>query len=246
MDIKLFAIVFAFLMHNSAGMGKQNTTIKTLENAIIYFGTIKSESRKNSYFSLLPTDLQKHFFKNFFIEPYEKDRSAFDALNQFNYYNPKILHLLLKAGINPNLTASGGYTLLHFSDNVPAIQTLLAHNANISTKDNMGWTLLHWAAFSNRPTQCLLTLLINNADPSLLNSKGQKARELISSYVTITSYHSPNRIVLYQDPAAILKSTLLYLADSPSLKSLPTDTKNHLLKAFYRYAHSKPAMPITL
>lgn len=91
-----------------------------------------------------------------------------------------LLAALLEAGADPNAVTTYGTTPLRTlagygkdASNVSdLVRILVEHGADVNQKDDTGDTVLHVAAYKNRPA-LIDALLENGADPAIRNDDGQ-------------------------------------------------------------------------
>lgn len=118
-----------------------------------------------------------------------------------NFRDPKLLRLLLKAGLPPDILDQKGYSLLCQAAGSPkCIEMLLKMGINVNRicEDVYRWTALHRAAFVGSRAAVEL-LLANGADTSIKDYQGRTALQCVDR-------HSRDRQVielLLQTPSAV-------------------------------------------
>ena len=76
-----------------------------------------------------------------------------------------------------------GSTALHLvftrGDATTAVRWLLDNGAEVTARDDRGWTPLHWAAFEGKDSEAIIALLDAGADPTATTDSDENAYDLI-------------------------------------------------------------------
>ncbi|SMF94390.1 Ankyrin repeat [Methylomagnum ishizawai] len=113
-------------------------------------------------------EVLKTYIKKYGKTPYRMEGVIYDAIQ---YNRGEIIHLLLEFGADVNEIYSDGFTLLHIAAQYGACRTLfplIFAGAKLDSKNDHGWTPLHYAAASDFVATDLIGILLDfgaNIDP---------------------------------------------------------------------------------
>ena len=93
---------------------------------------------------------------------------------------PEIAKILLEHGANPNVANHFGQSALHSTSDVTVVELLSEYGVNVGSRDKLGWTPLHKAAYDLNP-QILVALLDRGADPHAQTNKRETPFQLANA-----------------------------------------------------------------
>ena len=116
------------------------------------------------------------------------------------YRRPEIARVLLEHGANPDALGHSHYSdgaALHIASynvGITIIEILLKFGANVTLRNEAGWTPLHKAAY-NLNLQVLVVLLNRGADPHALTNNGKTPIQLANTPASWASKESQAQII---------------------------------------------------
>ena len=89
----------------------------------------------------------------------------------------KLLELLFKYGVDPNIQSNHGYSLLNYAifenNNIETLELLINHGANLNVCDSIGNSLLHTAIDKHREINLIKFLINHKIDVNKQNISGE-------------------------------------------------------------------------